>query len=176
MSMFDLSGLFDDPDTLMRNQQAQMAAVNEMLEKVNATVGEASSQDDRIHVEWSEGDGVRLLELNPRALRLSSDELAAEIRDVVNRARADASAKVAEAVEGAEGLPSADDAQSMIDEMPKVQGFLDDVLRDTSRLGGELEHLVERMQTRAGVDPADLEDDASGTDAADRGQGRPSAS
>src|SRR5687767_8526440 len=86
MSESDFGGI--DVEKLIKSTEAQMARVGEMQEKLSALVGRASDEDGLVTVE-SASEGLRELQLHPKAMRLSSGALAGLIRATVGAGAAD---------------------------------------------------------------------------------------
>lgn len=82
----DFGGI--DVEKLIKSADAQMAKVEEMQESLTALVGRASDEDGLVTVEYS-SKGLHELQLHPKAMRLSSGELAELIKETVAAAAAD---------------------------------------------------------------------------------------
>jgi DNA-binding protein YbaB len=82
----DFGGI--DVEKLIKSADAQMAKVEEMQESLTALVGRASDDDGLVTVEYT-SEGLRELQLHPKAMRLSSGELAELIKTTVDAAAAD---------------------------------------------------------------------------------------
>jgi hypothetical protein len=144
----DLSSVFADPALAAARHAEQMAAAEQLEQGVRAAAGSAASDDDRIRVAWSEAGGIDELEIDPRALRMASEDLAAQIRTVVNAARAQAQQQVATLVADAMG-DGAPDPREVVADLPDLQAQLDEIMRDTAQMGSTVSGIVERMRARA---------------------------
>ncbi|HEX5597424.1 MAG TPA: YbaB/EbfC family nucleoid-associated protein [Micromonosporaceae bacterium] len=141
----DLGALVTNPDQILREHQERLAKVEQMQEGILNAVGTAHSGDQRITVSYSEADGVRELRLDPRVMRMPSEELAAEITRLVNEARADVRRQVEQitAESFAEGALNPHDVMERI---PEFQQTMDDIMRDTLKASDELNVLLDRMR------------------------------
>jgi DNA-binding protein YbaB len=87
---FGFSGLSGDAfERVLRDAENSMPKVGEMRERITAIAGKGEGADGRITAEYSSESGLSALEIDPRALRLPSDELSQEIRAAVNAAAKD---------------------------------------------------------------------------------------
>ncbi|GGL14915.1 hypothetical protein Sme01_16220 [Sphaerisporangium melleum] len=101
----DFAGL--DIDALLNGAQGQLAKVEELQRRVAELVGLATDKDGLVTVEYTT-EGLRELELNPRAMRLPSADLAALIKTVIHEAGRDLERRTNELTEemfGAENDP-----------------------------------------------------------------------
>ncbi|GAB3399852.1 YbaB/EbfC family nucleoid-associated protein [Flindersiella endophytica] len=134
-----------DADDMLRSAQGRMAQVEDMQRRMAEIVGSAVSEDERISVAFSEANGLQKLDLDPRAMRLASDDLSAEIIRLVNVAREDAQAQtqqlVAEMIGG--GAP---DPEQLLGQLPAFEESMAEILRDTEQMGIDITDIVERMQ------------------------------
>lgn len=145
---FDLSSLFTDPARAAEAQAEQQSKAEQLEKHIRAANGNATSEDGRIEVEWSEAGGIDELVIDPRAMRLTSDELAAQIALIVNAARAQAQEQIATLVADAtdDGAP---DPREVVAQLPDLQEQLDEIMRDTAQMGSTVTGIVERMRARA---------------------------
>lgn len=148
MTAFDLSTLFGSPESLVAQHEDRLARLADLRREVAEAAGEAVSADGRVHVRFTEADGIVSLRLDPRALRLPADDLADMVTRTVNEAKRAAAVAVAEAAERARlgGVPH---PESVLAHVPGIQQFLAEVTADTGRMTGQLESLMERMSARA---------------------------
>ncbi|MET8138839.1 YbaB/EbfC family nucleoid-associated protein [Sphaerisporangium sp. NPDC005288] len=96
-----------DIDKLLTGAQRQLAQVEELQRRTAELVGRATDKDGHVTVEYT-GQGLQELELNPRAMRLPSADLAALIKTVVHDAGRDLERQTNELMEelfGAEDNP-----------------------------------------------------------------------
>jgi DNA-binding protein YbaB len=99
-------------ERFQRDVEAQMGDFGKMRESIREAVGRGEAADGQVVAEYTVEGGVSRLDLDPRAMRMGSQELAQEIRTAVNAAAADFQAKVREA---SVAMFNATDAQKAID-------------------------------------------------------------
>jgi DNA-binding protein YbaB len=99
-------------EQFLRDAEQSMAKVNEMKDQIADVVGRGEALDGKIAAEFTSSDGLSRLDLDPRALRMPSDELSKEIRAAVNAASKDFQTQLTQATTSMFGLP--DDPRSLI--------------------------------------------------------------
>ncbi len=104
-------------ERFLRDAEDEMARAEELKARMAEVVGRGEAADGRIRAEFQSVGGLTALDLDPRALRLSSDELSLEIRAAVNAAAHDFQHQLSQA--GSELFGGTEeDAQKLAD--PKV--------------------------------------------------------
>ncbi|MEV5560639.1 YbaB/EbfC family nucleoid-associated protein [Nonomuraea wenchangensis] len=83
-------------DRLMAEFQASSQEFSEVIGKVGDVVGQAESTDGKIRVRVSSSGQLVGLHLDPRAMRLGSQELASAIMELSRRATDDAARRLME--------------------------------------------------------------------------------
>ncbi len=153
MSEFSFIDLSKGPEEIIRAHQERMARVQELQQATADIVGVAASEDERIKVNFSETEGVRNLALDPRVLRMPSEDLADEIMRLVNQARDDARRQIQQLVEDTaqDGLV---DPQTVLEKMPEIEQSVDDLMRDSQAITHQLMDIVERMRLAGESAPA----------------------
>lgn len=141
---------FHDPEEMARHQTEQLAKLAEYQEQLAVAIGTAESEDGEISVAFSEEKGVHDLRIDPRAMRDGSEDLAAQIEQLVNQARAELQRKQVEIAQATFG-DSIDPAKLLAD-MPEAQAQLGELMNITRQAGNDVGLLVERIQR---VFPAD---------------------
>lgn len=131
--MFGPGGM--DFNEVLRNSRERMAKVSEARERMTGLTGRAESTDGRIKVGSTSEDPLAELEIDPRAMRMGSEELAAAIRQTTRLARADLDRQ----------------AKEIIDELYAGDQNPMDVLRDSDQLKKNLGDMQE-MFGKAGDD------------------------
>jgi DNA-binding protein YbaB len=127
-----------------------LAKAEQLQQRVGEITGTATSEDERITVSFNETTGVEELKLDPRVMRMPSEDLAAEIARLVNAARADAQAQIQVVLDetfGADGRP---DPEEIGEQVAELQQSLDEMMGDTMRMDGELSSVLEQMRRLAG--------------------------
>lgn len=82
-----------DPERLAEDSDAFFAQLQEMQEAGTAVTVRAESDDRRVAVEYSGSEGVRAIEIDARAMRMGSRELAETILGLIHRAQREAEAE-----------------------------------------------------------------------------------
>ncbi len=80
----------------VRERQAQAASVTQ---QINTIRGKAQSEDERVTVEVGAMGQLESIELDPRAMRMPSEDLAQTIVDLAKAATEDAGAQMRKAME-----------------------------------------------------------------------------
>jgi DNA-binding protein YbaB len=76
-------------DETLYGAEKQMGRVKQLQELMGSVVGRAESQDGRVKIECANEKGLTKVELDPRAMRMASQELAETITAVSQEAMAD---------------------------------------------------------------------------------------
>jgi DNA-binding protein YbaB len=114
-------------------------------EATEEIVGEGEAADGRIRAAAGIGGVVNSIELDPRALRLPSDELGEQIVVAVNAALEDLKAKVAESAGTAlQGF----DPEALAEQMLELQ---DQSVRQMSQFTAGMEEMLGRIARAAGT-------------------------
>lgn len=102
----------------MRSAQGNLARMGELQETLASLVGVAESDDGRVRAESDNATGLKKLTIDPRAMRMGSEELAETITKVVAEAMADLRSKSQEAAGRVMGGKKRDlkDAKASIEE------------------------------------------------------------
>jgi DNA-binding protein YbaB len=116
----NISRQIDQAEAMMRDAESRLGKFQSLRAELTDLVGHAESADGYVVVEWS-GGGLSDLQLNPRAMRLPSDELAEAIKTAIRDARTDLGEKTQAALNAAglerEPLPSLDDVRAQLGQM-----------------------------------------------------------
>ncbi|MEU4326319.1 YbaB/EbfC family nucleoid-associated protein [Nonomuraea dietziae] len=143
MSESDFGGI--DVEKLIKSTEAQMARVGEMQEKLSALVGRASDEDGLVTVEYA-SEGLRELQLHPKAMRLSSGELAELIKATVGAAAADLQRGLNEVMGDMFGednpMRYADDPDAAMHDIRQASSAFDRTFDDVI---GELDRISRRL-------------------------------
>ncbi|HEX4814459.1 MAG TPA: YbaB/EbfC family nucleoid-associated protein [Nonomuraea sp.] len=86
-----------DIDRLLKDAERQMGLLEEFQRDIGSYVGRAEDEHGLVTVEYDH-QGVRELELHPKAMRLASGELAELIKAVLKDATADFEARISQAM------------------------------------------------------------------------------
>lgn len=146
---FDLRDLLRNPEEIVAQQQAELARAQELQTKIDQVTGTATSDDERIQVSFSESAGVTSLTLDPRVLRMPSEDLAAEIMRLVNAARQDTHAQIQVVLDDTLGDDARPDMDQINEQVTQMKQQMNEFMRDTVRMDGELDVFIERMRKLA---------------------------
>jgi hypothetical protein len=111
-----------------------------------AIVGRAEDEDGFVSVEYA-AEGLRDLTLHPKAMRLSSGELAERIKDVLRRASADLERQYVEAMDHAYGehdnpMRYLDDPERALTQVKRAEDAYNSTFQDVM---GRLDHINRRL-------------------------------
>jgi DNA-binding protein YbaB len=76
-------------DETLHGAEKQMGRVNQLQDALSSVVGRAESQDGRVKIECANEKGLTKVQLDPRAMRMASEELAETITAVSQEAMED---------------------------------------------------------------------------------------
>lgn len=122
--------------------------VRALRDRIAALVGRAESADGLVRVEYTDADGLSVLDVSPRAMRLQSAELSEAILRTVRAARADLDEQRRAAT--AEVMGPGFDPSAPVD-AAALRGRIDEAaeaFRRTSADSQALMDLVRRVTTR----------------------------
>ncbi|TNY35853.1 YbaB/EbfC family nucleoid-associated protein [Thermomonospora catenispora] len=149
MTDFGLGAGFE---SFQQDMEAMMGGFTEMRERIKEITGRGEAADGRIVAEYSAEGGLTKLELDPRALRLPSADLAEQIRTAVNAASEDFQRQVRELTSAQfpmsenpeeEGL---DPAQALASLDKIANGFASQMRELAHELGVQQQRMQEVMQ------------------------------
>lgn len=144
-SFDDIPTYMHDPGEMARQQAIQLERLADYQEQLAEARGTAESEDGQISVAFSEEKGVHNLVIDPRAFRDDgSEDVARQIEELVNQARADMQQKQVDIAQTVFG-DSIDPAQLLAD-MPEMQAQLGELMNITRQTGNDVGMLVERIQ------------------------------
>lgn len=83
-------------DQQLRDMRRAADGMRIARERIAGLAGTGSAADGRVRVTWAAGTGLEQLRIDPRAMRLSSDDLAAAVKSALVAAMADLRRQTAE--------------------------------------------------------------------------------
>ncbi|WP_241564671.1 YbaB/EbfC family nucleoid-associated protein [Nonomuraea polychroma] len=135
-----------DFDRILKNADEQMSRVAELRTSMTELVGQAEDEDGLVTVEFS-GGGLKELVLHPKAMRLTSGELAERIKLTVAEAAADLRRQMGEAMEEAFGednpMRFGTDSDAAMEQVRQAQAAYNRTFED---LMGQLDRIRQRME------------------------------
>lgn len=87
-------------DQVLRATRERFARAQALQERLKGLTGRAETPDGRVRVVSTAADPMAELHIDPRAMRLGSQDLAQAIKETVSRARADLDRQVEELARG----------------------------------------------------------------------------
>lgn len=135
--------MFDaDLEKILRASEQHLSDSKRLQERIGKITGRAKSADGRVTVHW-DGEGLNKLELDPRAMRMTSADLAEAIATTAQQAKQDLdrqSDALMEEVFGPEhnplnATPSQEEMESKLDELQDMFG---DTLKDVTNVMEQL--------------------------------------
>lgn len=136
-----------DVEGFMRNTDAYLNKIEKMQQELTSIVGRAQDEDNLVTVEFG-SSGLRELELHPKAMRLSSGELAELIKEVFREAMADLERKTSEAMSAVFGeqenpMRMLKDPEAALTQVKEAEATYKRVFEDAM---GELDRIIRRLQ------------------------------
>jgi DNA-binding protein YbaB len=139
---------FDDFDVerFSRRADARIAAVERLQDTLSSLVGRARDEDGLVEVEFT-GRGLSELELHPKAMRLSSGELAERIKETVRAASDDLYRQMNRAMAEALGEDGdrtrfLNDPEAVLNQVREAEAAFDRTAEDVL---GELDRISRRL-------------------------------
>ena len=130
-------------DALLRHSQERVAKIAHLREQSASVVGAAETADGRISVTSTADDPVAELRIDPRAMRMTSDDLAAAIKETIRRALADRERQVerlaAEEYGEENPLDLLDNKEALQQTLGQVQGMFEKAGRDAQSMIAQLQ-------------------------------------
>jgi DNA-binding protein YbaB len=135
-----------DFDRIMKNADRQFARIEVVQNALSGLVGRAEDEDGLVSVEYA-GAGLRELTLHPKAMRLTSGELAERIKEVIADAAADLRVQISEVMEEEYGednpMRFAGDREGALEQVRQAEAAYNRTAEDVM---GELDRIMRRMQ------------------------------
>lgn len=110
-----------DLDGRLRDMRKAADGMRAARERLASLVGTGTAADGRVRVTWAAATGLDQLNLDPRAMRMPSQDLAAAIKSAITGAMADLRRQTAEVMQAETGA-SAGGSVAKIEEMREAFG------------------------------------------------------
>ncbi|MEV5325750.1 YbaB/EbfC family nucleoid-associated protein [Nonomuraea fastidiosa] len=140
----DFGGI--DIDQLVKDSESRMARVAALQETLGGLVGRAQDEDGLVTVEMGQ-TGLKDLILHPKAMRLTSGELAERIKRAFEEAAADLQRQLSEVMEEEFGennpMRFATDPESQMELVRRAESVANRMFEDAM---GELDRIRNRME------------------------------
>lgn len=129
-----------DVDEQLRDMRRTADGIRNARERIAGLTGTGSAADGRVRVTWTAGTGLDQLYIDPRAMRMSSDDLAAAAKAAIVAAISDLRGQTAEVLQEETGVPPdgavsriADLRESFDREMNEIAARIDGARRQMER-------------------------------------------
>jgi DNA-binding protein YbaB len=140
-----------DFNEVLRGSRERMAKVAQVRERMAGLTGSAESSDGRVKVVCTSADPLAELHLDPRAMRMGSEELAAAIRQVSRQAREDLDRQanlIAEETYGQDENP-----MEALRDPERLKKNLDEVQDMFKQAGNDTQAMMDLLRRGLGVQP-----------------------
>ncbi|MFD0691559.1 YbaB/EbfC family nucleoid-associated protein [Actinomadura fibrosa] len=139
--MFDTNG--PDLDKLLRDAQERVTRTEVLREEMAKLTGQAEAADGRIRVSSTARDYVSELHIDPRAMRMTAEELATTIKETIAAARGDLDRQIQEMTafqfkDAPNPLDAMRDKDQLKQTLGEVQGMFEKAGRDAQAMMDQL--------------------------------------
>lgn len=136
-----------DIDKLLKSADEQFVRIQELQKNIPAIVGRAQDDDGLVTVEYG-SEGLRDLQLHPKAMRLASGELAELIKVVLQDATRDLQTKISKAMTDAFGeednpMKYVNDPDAAMGQIKEAEAAYNRTFEDVM---GELDRIRRRLE------------------------------
>jgi DNA-binding protein YbaB len=133
-----------DIDEALRGAERQLGRAKDLQERLSSVVGYAESEDGRVKVECANEKGVTKIQLDPRVMRMASEDLAETITQVSQQAMTDLRTRTQAAIrEAYGGNDAAFDLEAARERRKEVDASFRRALGDAQ---SEMGKLVSRLE------------------------------
>jgi DNA-binding protein YbaB len=133
-----------DIDETVRGAQQQLGRAKQLQELLSSVIGHAQSQDGRVKIECANEKGVTKVQLDPRAMRMASEELAETITAVSQEAMADLRTQTQAAIR--ETFGGGDDAFNLEAARERRKEVSESFQRALGDAQSEMDRLMKRLE------------------------------
>ncbi|GLZ07397.1 hypothetical protein Acsp03_48630 [Actinomadura sp. NBRC 104412] len=137
-----------DIERMLRESRERAWKLAEVRDRVVGLTGHAESPDGRIKVTSSAADPLAELDIDPRAMRMSSGELATAIRETVRLARRDLEEQIERVTAEQYGEENPLDMLGKNEDLQRNLNEMQDMFRQT---GQQAQRMLEDLQQRLGL-------------------------
>jgi DNA-binding protein YbaB len=135
-----------DIDKLLKGADEQFARIEELQKNMSDIVGRSQDDDGLVTVAYG-SEGLRDLQLHPKAMRLSSGELAELIKEQLQKATSDLQQQVTQAMGEAFGeednpMKYVDDPEAALSKIKEAESVYNRTFEDVM---GELDRIRRRL-------------------------------
>jgi DNA-binding protein YbaB len=128
----------DEFENMLRSATAQIEAMQGAAAKMAELRGLGETADGKVRVQVQAGGVVQSLEIDPRAMRMPSEDLSAAVLEAIRLATEDAGKKLAEILEAAlpgagAGMAALTDPNQAAEGGDALQANIDGVLESLQR-------------------------------------------
>ncbi|MEU8123207.1 YbaB/EbfC family nucleoid-associated protein [Spirillospora sp. NPDC049024] len=139
--MFDANDF--DVDKVLEDAQQRVAKMTAVREQTAKLTGHAEAADGRVEVTCGPHDPLSELRIDPRAMRMSAEELSEAIRSAAKSARRDLDRQVEELTafqfgDSVNPLDAMKDKEKLKETLGEVQGMFEKAGRDTQAMIDQL--------------------------------------
>ena len=145
--MFGPGGM--DFNEVLRSSRERMAKVTEVRERMAGLTGSAESSDGRVKVVCTSTDPLAELHIDPRAMRIGSEELAAAIRQVSRLAREDLDRQTREISQELYG--DEDNPMDALRNREELKRNLTDMQEMFGKAGNDAQAVIDQLHKRLGI-------------------------
>jgi DNA-binding protein YbaB len=138
-----------DFSEVLRNSRERMAKAGEVRERMAGLSGLAETSDGRIKVVSTSADPLAELHIDPRALRMGSDELAAAIRQTARRAREDLDRQAEEVTTEAYGEDG--NPMDVLKDTDAMKQNISDMQNAFEKAGSDAQTMVDQLRRSLGI-------------------------
>lgn len=128
----------------LKDVRTQIGQLGELHERLGELVGSAESEDGRVRAECTVAEVPAKLEIDPRAMRLGSQDLAETISKVIREASTDLRRQMREAMNEGFG------GKGLKDNLEEARSRANEAMAAFRRAAGEATSEMEGMRRRLG--------------------------
>jgi DNA-binding protein YbaB len=138
-----------DFNEVLRDSRERMAKVTQVRERMAELTGSAESSDGRVKVVCTSTDPLAELHIDPRAMRMGSEELAATIRQLSRQAREDLDRQVDEITKEAYGED--DNPMELLRNREELKQNLTEMQGMFEKAGNDAQAMIDQLRRGLGI-------------------------